>query len=420
MKPLAITLSHFRGWNHEHRVSLNAPITSIVAENARGKSSLLNAIEWCLFGAVVTKKGSGIDERQDWELRTRVEKDDIEPTAVTLELETAEGSTLITRQRSANAKQREADQFTIQVPNGTVLTEDSAESWLVESGIPDWETYRRAHCFHQEAARQRVVLTTERSAILAALLGLDDDLALRNTIESNQPSKLFTDIDKTLEALNDEAHRALDAPRRRLSELENQATTIGLDAKQLSETTANTLKSQMITRARTLATRLGLEAHFPSETDAEAVRAWAPKWPAAARSASPALAALDDHRRRASGLSQQIADFEQVDGAWQDAQSKLQQERETGGDEAQRETEVTAANDKLTQANFALKQNNARANLLVDAKAAIEAAGRGDECPVCDTNVPGLEDRLAKTIDTMRSDEFAALQAAQETARARA
>ncbi|ANO51883.1 AAA family ATPase [Woeseia oceani] len=170
MMPLALTLSHFRGWNNQHRVPLNASITSIVAENARDKGSLLNAIEWCLFGAVVTKKGAGIDERQDWELRTRVETDDIEPTAVALELETAEAPTLITRQRSANAKLRGADQFTIKVPNGAVLTEGSAESWLIESGIPDWETYRRAHCFHQEAARQRVVSTTERSAILAALL----------------------------------------------------------------------------------------------------------------------------------------------------------------------------------------------------------------------------------------------------------
>ena len=265
MKPTAITVSRFRGWKSEHRITLDAPITAIVAENARGKSSLLNAIEWCLYGAVVTQKGSGIDERQNWELRTRVENDDTEPTSVTLELETAEGSALITRKRSANAKAREADQFTIQDSNGAVLTADSAESWLADSGIPDWETYRRAHCFHQEAARQRVVSTTERSAVLATLLGLDDDLALRNTIESNQPSKLFTEIDKTLEALNEEAHRALDLPRQRLNELESRATEIGLDSNQLSESSANTLRSQMVVRSHDLAARLGLQADFPAQ-----------------------------------------------------------------------------------------------------------------------------------------------------------
>ncbi|HUS84953.1 MAG TPA: AAA family ATPase, partial [Anaerolineales bacterium] len=124
MKPLAITVSSFRGWKKEHRVLLGAPITSIIGENGRGKSSLLNAIEWCLFGSVVTKKGSGIDERQDWELRTRIEKDDIEPTVVTLELETTEGRFSITRTRSADAKQRDDGQLTIQSSNRFVLTGD--------------------------------------------------------------------------------------------------------------------------------------------------------------------------------------------------------------------------------------------------------------------------------------------------------
>ena len=417
MKPTAITVSRFRGWKSEHRITLDAPITAIVAENARGKSSLLNAIEWCLYGAVVTQKGSGIDERQNWELRTRVENDDTEPPSVTLELETAEGSALITRKRSANAKAREADQFTIQDSNGAVLTADSAESWLADSGIPDWETYRRAHCFHQEAARQRVISTTERTAILAALLGLGDDLALRNTIESNQLSKLFSEIDKTLEALNDEAHRALDAPRRRLSELENQANEIGLDANQLGESAANTLRSQLVTRARDLATRLGLTADLPTENDPGAVRDWATKWRAAARSSSPALAILGDHRRRAAQLSQQITVFEVVHRAWQDAQSIPQQERLSGGDEAQREAEVTAADAKLTKADTALAQNNAKVKLLVDAKTAIDAADHKDECPVCETDVPGLEERLEAEIETLRSDEFVVLQEAQEAAR---
>lgn len=418
MKPTAITVSYFRGWKNEHRVTLDAPITLIIAENGRGKSSLLNAIEWCLYGAVVTKKGSGIDERQDWEIRTRAEKDDTEPTVVTLELETAEGLTSITRKRSAAAKQREADRITIQDLNGTVLTDDSAESWLVEFGVPDWETYRRSHCFHQEAVRQRVVSTTERSAILATLLGLDDDLALRNTIESNQPTKLFAEIDKTLEELNEEAHRALELPRRRLSELESQANTIGVDASQLSGSTANTQRSQLVARGRDLAARLALEAEFPDETDAAAVRDWATKWPATARSSSPALASLEGHRHRLAQLDQLVSDYEQVDGTWQEARSILQQERQTGGDEAQRETKFTAANAKLTEATLALKQNNARVQLLVDAKAAIEAASQNDECPVCESNVPGLAERLEAAIETLRSDEFEALQAAQEAASA--
>ena len=417
MKLIAVKISRFRGWKNEHRIKLEGPITLVVADNGRGKSSLLNAIEWCLYGVLVTKKGSGIDERQDWELRTRTERADTEPTRIELEFETPEGLVKVCRQRLAGAKSREADTLKIQGPDGGVLTDEGADSWLGEAGIPDWETYRRAHCFHQEAARQRVVTAGERSAILAALLGLDDDIALRRTIESNQPSRRFYEVDRTFEGLNEEAHRALEFPRRRLNEIEGQAEAIGLDSSQLSESNPKTLRSKLVARARDLAGRLGLTTDIPDENDASAVRNWASAWPEIARSSSPALSELGGHRRQSSQLDQHIARYEGDNEAWQVARSNLEKERQTGGDEAQREVKVTEAETKLTESTTALQQNNATVKLLVDAKAAVEAAGQKDECPVCETNVPGLAERLEATIDRMRSDEFQALQGAEEDAR---
>jgi DNA repair exonuclease SbcCD ATPase subunit len=414
---MAITVSRFRGWRNEQGISLDAPITSVVADNGRGKSSLLNAIEWCLYGAVVTQKGSGIDERQNWELRTRTDKGDDEPTCVEIELGTADGTVKIRRERSASAKARDADHLTVEDPSGETVSGEGAESWLVEAGVPDWETYRRAHCFHQEAARQRVVAANERTAILAALLGLDDDLSLRNTIEANQPSKLFTEIDQTLDALNDEAHRALDLPRQRLVEIEERATEVGLDSSQLSESNAKTIRSQLIAGAQNLADRLSLTTELPDEDDAAAVRSWAPKWPTTARSESPALASLEKYRRLASQLDTYISKYGEEDAVWQAARSALQQERQTGGDESQRDAAVTAAQTRLTAANDALKQNNATAALLTDAKSALEVAIKSDECPVCETNVPGLKERLEATIQKLQSEEFQALQAAEGDAR---
>ena len=365
------------------------------------------------------QEGFGIDERQDWELRTRTERGDTEPTRVELELNTADGLVKVCRERRAEAKAREADALTIQGPNGAVQTDEGADSWLIEVGIPDWETYRRAHCFHQESARQRVVSTTERSAILAALLGLDDDIALRKTIESNGPSKLFTEIDRTVEALNDEAHRTLELPQQRLSELERQGAEIGLDSSQFCESNAKTLRSSLVVRARALADRLGLTTDLPDESDAAAVRNWALTWPATARSFSPALSALEKYRFQSFQFDQHIANIEGNDAAWQVARSQLEQERQTGGDEAQRKAKVTEAKAKLTKSIKTLQQCNAIVKLLVDARKAVEVAGQNDACPVCETNVPGLAGRLETTIDRMRSDEFHALQSAEDDARAK-
>ena len=43
---------------------------------------------------------------------------------------------------------------------------------------------------------------------------------------------LFTEIDRTLGALNGEAHRALEFPQRRLIDLGRQGAEIGLDSNQ--------------------------------------------------------------------------------------------------------------------------------------------------------------------------------------------
>ena len=418
MKPIAVEITHFRGWRIRRRISLRAPIILIAGDNGRGKSSLLNSIEWCLYGAEVARKGSGIDERQDWELRTRTEKADTAPTRVELELDTAEGPFKVCRRRGAAATAREPDTLTIHSPDGAVLTDEAAASWLKESAIPDWATYRRAHCFHQEAARQRVVRTSERSAILAALLGLDDEIALRNTLESCKPSSLFTEIDRTLEELNGEARRALELPKRRLADLERQGAEIGLDPSQLNESTAETLRSKLVDQARQLSNRLGLTTDFPDKGDPAAIRDWAPTWPSLARSVSPALSALEKYRPRHAEIDRHIANYEVDYRAWRQAQSKREQERQSGGDPKQREATVNRASAQLTETILALQHSHARVKLLVDAKAVIETAGGKEDCPVCQTHVSGLAERLDRAIDRMRSDEFQAHQSAERAARA--
>ena len=340
MKPVAITVSRFRGWKNQQRVSLAAPITSVQAENGIGKSSLLNAIEWCLFGARVTIKGSGIDERQGWELRTRTDKSDDEPTTVTVELETAHGAATVTRQRAANAKARDPGTVELTDADGNVLTGEEAESWLTEAGLPDWETYRRAHCFHQEAARQRVVDSGERNAVLAELLGLGDDIALRDAIKSHNPGKIFSWIDEILDDLNDEAHRALELPKQRLQRIEERAFAAGLTRDDLSEGGASALRSELVKGAVELAGLLEMEVSIPAETDVAAVREWAPSWPARARAGAPALKALDDLRREEANLSKLLAKLEFAESELKKAQSELRDEISIGGDHATRENNV--------------------------------------------------------------------------------
>ena len=75
--PTAVQSKNFRGWLGKHELRLGPGLTLLVGENASGKSSALNAIEWGLFGGEVARKGSGIDERGDWEIRNRAAQDEV-------------------------------------------------------------------------------------------------------------------------------------------------------------------------------------------------------------------------------------------------------------------------------------------------------------------------------------------------------
>ena len=66
IRPVALLAENFRGLCGEHSLDLERDLTMLVGKNGTGKSSLLVAVEWCLFGAEATKKSeSGIAERSD-------------------------------------------------------------------------------------------------------------------------------------------------------------------------------------------------------------------------------------------------------------------------------------------------------------------------------------------------------------------
>lgn len=67
-----ITIDGFRGFPKRIHFDLDVPIVLAVGPNGTGKSSLVCAIEWCLFGQdVETEAHTGIRERISWESRNR-------------------------------------------------------------------------------------------------------------------------------------------------------------------------------------------------------------------------------------------------------------------------------------------------------------------------------------------------------------
>lgn len=70
MKIKTLKVEGFRGFTKKKEFNF-APVTILFGPNGTGKSSTLNAIEWCLWGGKCSGKDTGIRERIDWEIKNR-------------------------------------------------------------------------------------------------------------------------------------------------------------------------------------------------------------------------------------------------------------------------------------------------------------------------------------------------------------
>jgi len=65
-----IEIYGFRGFTKPQEIVFGTPLTLIYGGNRKGKSSITNAIEWCLFGPEVAAiKYGDIREREAWEVK---------------------------------------------------------------------------------------------------------------------------------------------------------------------------------------------------------------------------------------------------------------------------------------------------------------------------------------------------------------
>ena len=485
IRPLWVEVQEFRGWRARRRLPLDRRLTVIVGENRCGKSSTLNAIEWCLFGAGVEKAASGLGERADWEVRPRGAGES--PTEVTLALATPEGEVWVRRRRSGKARAAKGDDLTVRrvdattspgtdaatpaargapgavVADATPLTGQAAERWLAGHGLGDWETYRRAHCFHQEAARQRVLEKPDRSAILAGLLGLGEDRELRDTLAGLKAGALVREVDAVLAGLGEEVQKALWRPQQQVIALEQRLLAQrGLERWQLGPALEAEVAQRLLDRARRLAAALGVSVTLPdtntntntnantgtgtgtgskaeantntnisatatatteaptppTPTDLAAVLHWAGAWPGVVRASPGVLRDLPALRRRSGSLAAALELAAPSEAAWRGAEGSLTAAVASGGDEALRTQRHQAAEVALAEADAALKAAHALAALLRDARSVLAARAAPERCPVCESVVPDLPARIDAALASQGSQTLEALTAVRDQRRA--
>lgn len=227
-----LKIKGFRAYMEDKEFFFDNPMILLFGENHRGKSSTLNAIEWCLFGNECIGAKSGIRERIDWEIPNR-HLGSSPDVSVELELEDENNhSYKILRRWMSKTK----DELKVTLADGQSLEGQNAKeknAQLLKSSFRDFLTtvYQ-----HQEAIR--AILTQEpkeRNDAIDRLLGLSDYRNILTGIGRAKLSTKWKKMDDDFDSFTREIDVALRTRESDLKDKREKAIQKGVKEDQLSE-----------------------------------------------------------------------------------------------------------------------------------------------------------------------------------------
>jgi exonuclease SbcC len=406
VRPIALDLKNFRGWLGKHELRFGPGLTLLVGENASGKSSTLNAVEWCLFGGEVARKGSGIDERGDWEIAHRDTRGEVE---VTLTLAVEGGTATLTRSRSADARSRDPDFVRLELPEEVLEAEEVAD-WLRWCNLPDWPTWKHAFCQHQEQLRVRVTDGGERSLQLGRLLGLEAYQEFNDTLKSLKTRDLEKVAKKELGEIEEELERALERPGAELRAIEDQLEQRGVARAEVGRVLIERETASLLDDAKRLADAIGLGAETPNQesTDLDGALRWANDWEPQVQARTGELEReLGDLRGRWQELDIAMQGLEPSQRRLRDAQTALDGWTREHGDAAALDAQRVGLKKQRTALVEEERGRNVALALLRQALEEANRRGLRDACPVCESNVVGLDATMARRVEKQGADDIA-------------
>ncbi len=226
-----LKIKGFRGYTDEKGFTFNNPITILSGENRRGKSSTLNAIEWCLFGNECIGINTGIRERVDWEIPNRNlgSRPDV---YVEIELEDENKSSCKILRKWISLRRND---LKISSQDGQ-FQGDEAEKKLAQLLKLSFQDFLTTVYQHQEAIR--AVLTqepSERNEAIDRLLGLSVYRNILTGIDDGKIPSKQKEMDNAFDGFRNKLSAILDTRNKDLDDMKIQAIQKGLKEEQLNE-----------------------------------------------------------------------------------------------------------------------------------------------------------------------------------------
>lgn len=404
----------FRGFVREEAFEFDHPIVMLFGENDRGKSSTLNAVEWCLFGEDCVGKKTGIPERINWEVANRYARE--AGVAVEAEFNSPDGTYLVTREATGAAKGA-LGTVTLALPDGTTLHGEDAERRLSSLFRSSFRDFMTTVYQHQESIR--AILTEEpreRNDAIDRLLGLSQYRELLKGIRAAEVEKAQKTMENDFENFRGRAEQSIRTYDNLIREEKAKAMAEGLRDEDIAEQEALRRAKDIGQAVQSLAQDLdvaGLKVTLPqSYHEVADFRERVKKETDDLWAQAPLVANQEALAREQQELSTLKGSYD----AAKATETTAHQERATfvreNGDEAALAQRLAEEKTKLSQLEDTIRDTNKRANLVREAIEYLSAAAppaSGQTCPLCFNEVPDLlahlesewRDKISQEVDEL-------------------
>jgi len=403
LKIKKVEIEGFRGFTQKTSIEFENPITLLHGGNHQGKSSVLNAIEWCLYGDECIGEKSGIRERVGkGEMAWRVVNDKSEKAQVKLEIEGEQGGFTITR-TEAKGKGKKGKSIKISLPNGTEKEVDEADQEIARLLRVSFKDFATTVYQHQETIHDFVMQKpSEQSDVMDRLLGLSDYRNILDGIKKSDVLKVQRELSEEFNEFQTRLQEAIKIRQKDLDEKRSKAKERELGEEELNEDKLLELAESTIKDISNFARLLGLTTTaisppsnwkntelFITDIKKECDRLWAE---------SPEVKEQSEKQRKRSEMVSFKSQYETQYLNLKSKKKELQDFERENGKKDEIDNKIRKAFEEIEAIDKEINRISPKAKLIEEGISILESTAPSDAetCPLCGEKVSNLLEHLQK------------------------
>jgi DNA repair exonuclease SbcCD ATPase subunit len=424
LTPTRLTVRGFRGFTGEQTFEFDSPVTILFGGNHYGKSSTLNALEWCLFGDKCKGADTKIRERVRWKIENR----HLEHPGVMVELRLADadGECVVRRQYLPAKEGAAKNELELECPDGQSVSGSAAEQLLARWLRSSFRDFSTTVYQHQETIRGIVTQEpSERNDAIDRLLGLSDYRNLLSGIATRpDPNQRQGAITTKFGAFEGRVTTAVTLVERQLEESRREAEKLGVLPTRLTEPTALEIASQVMEDLQRFSQQLNLPppplGHVTRRQDLPAFESSVQSAIDRLRGSMPGQDEQTALYQRETAVIAKIDDYEKLRRRKDDFAQEVRQLDSNHGSQQRVERRMAEIDESLQELNSKEKEVSGRHHILVAALDYLQESETGqiNRCPVCDTETEGLLVVLRNKLETTLQGKLEGIRKATAALRA--